>query len=115
MRAVCIFAAVSLAVIVAGAWLLGLAYDTPADGRAIRTSAGIAYVIQLFTFAIARAAPRENVIAAWGIGALLRFVALVVYALAVVNALGLPLSAALVSLAIFFFVSTLVEPVLLKS
>jgi hypothetical protein len=37
------------------------------------------------------------------------------YALVFAKALGLPLSSALVSLAAFFFVSTLLEPVLLKS
>jgi hypothetical protein len=44
----------------------------------------------------------------------LRFLTLAVYALLVVKALGLAQAPALLSLAGFFFVTTLVEPLLLK-
>jgi hypothetical protein len=44
----------------------------------------------------------------------LRFLVLGVYALVVVKALGLPVEPALVSLAAFFFLSSLVEPLLLN-
>jgi hypothetical protein len=53
--------------------------------------------------------------AAWGLGMLLRFVVLVLYAFLVVKALALPAEAALLSLVAFFFLTTLVEPMLLKS
>jgi hypothetical protein len=49
----------------------------------------------------------------WGLGALLRLITLAVYALVFVNALALPATAALISLATFFFLSTLVEPLVL--
>ena len=45
----------------------------------------------------------------------MRLMALAAYALVVTRALGLPSAAALVSLAAFFFLSTVVEPLLLKS
>jgi hypothetical protein len=49
------------------------------------------------------------------VGAVLRFLVLGVYALVFVETLALPSVAALVSLAAFFFLSTLIEPLLLKS
>jgi len=109
-----IFALVSLALIAGAAWLLTLVFPTAGDRRAIEISAVIAYVVQLSSFTIARAFAATNVIAGWGLGMLIRFVVLVIYAFAGVKVLGLPVSAALVSIAAFFFVSTLIEPVLLK-
>jgi hypothetical protein len=54
-------------------------------------------------------------VAGWGMGMLIRFIVLAIYAFLSSRVLGLPVAAALVSLAAFFFVSTLLEPVLLKS
>jgi hypothetical protein len=53
-------------------------------------------------------------VAAWGAGALLRFVALVVYALVAVKVVGLPSLPALLSLFVFFFLSMLLEPLFLR-
>ena len=55
-----------------------------------------------------------NPFAGWGMAMLLRFATLAIYGFLVVERLGLPSTAALLSLATFFFVSTLVEPPLLK-
>lgn len=115
MRKTAIFAAVSLVVIVLLAWILTFAFPTAADRHAIVVSAAIAYVVQLCSFTVARAFAATNVVAGWGLGMLLRFGVLAIYALIFVKVLGLPTSAALVSLVAFFFVSTLFEPVLLKS
>ena len=114
MRAFAAFAAATLAIVLGAGWLLTLAFPTAADLGAIVTSAWIAVGVQLVAFAIARLTLRQNVIAGWGLGALLRFLVFVVYGLVLVKALGLPMSAALVSLAVFFFLSTLVEPLLLN-
>ena len=113
-RSLALFAVISLALITAFAWVAGLFFETPEAHRAIRISAVTAFVVQLFTFAIARLVSERNVIAGWGLGALLRLVTLAVYGLVMVKALGLPAAAALISLATFLFVSTLVEPLLLK-
>ena len=55
-----------------------------------------------------------NVIAGWGLGMMLRLIALVAFGLFGVRAFGLSLEPALLSMAGFFFVSTLIEPVFLK-
>lgn len=113
MKAVGAFLAVSLALVIAGGWILGYFFPSPAEHRAIRISAAIAVAVQLVTFAIMRIVPRDQMMAGWGIGALLRFAVLGVYGLVLAKALGLPSAAALVSLATFLFVSTIVEPLLL--
>lgn len=113
-RAFAIFAVVTAVVVVVGGLVMGLVYPGPAARHAIVVSAGVALVVQLIAFAIARAASlRSSAIAGWGLGALLRMLVLAVYALVVVQALGLVSAPALISLALFFFVSTLVEPLLL--
>jgi len=114
VRAMAVYALLSLAIIAGGAWLLALAFPSPAEVRAIRVSAVLAFVVQLATFALARRTAGTNPFAGYGAGMLLRFLTLAVYAFVVVDHLALPSSAALLSLATFFFVSTLVEPPLLK-
>jgi hypothetical protein len=115
MKKTAIFAVVSLGVITALAWILTFAFSTAADRHAIVVSGLIAYVVQLCSFAIARTMAATNVMAGWGLGMLLRFAVLAVYALIFLKVLALPATAALVSLAAFFFVSTLIEPVMLSS
>jgi hypothetical protein len=114
MRKLAIYAAGSLALIAGIGWLFTLAFSTAADRRAIVLSAAIAFVVQLCSFAVTRAFKGTNVIAGWGLGMLFRFAALALYALIGVQLLHLPVAAALVSLVAFFFVSTLLEPVLLS-
>ncbi len=114
MRAILAFAATTLLIILGAGWALTFAFPSPADRSAIVTSGWIALVVQLIGFAIARLTLRHNVIAGWGLGALLRFVVLGIYAFVMVGALGLPSTAAVISLALFFFLSTLVEPLLLN-
>jgi hypothetical protein len=115
MKAVAVFAALSLALIALGAWVMTFLFDAPFAARAIWTSAAVAFAVQLIAGAIVKLSAKTNVVAGWGVGAVIRFVVLAVYALVFVKALGLPSTAALVSLAAFFFMSTLLEPLLLKS
>ena len=110
-----LFAAASLVIIAAGAGLLGLIFAGPGEHRAIVTSAAVAWAVQLVAFAIARMLAAGNVIAGWGLGMLLRLATLAVYALVIVEALALPTAPALLSLAAFFFASTLIEPLLLET
>jgi hypothetical protein len=114
MKKTAIFALVSLPVIALFAWMLMYSFPTAADAHSIVVSAVIAWVVQLVSFAIARSWATSNVIAGWGLGMLIRFFVLAIYALIGVKVLGLELTPALVSLAAFLFVSTLAEPVLLK-
>jgi hypothetical protein len=115
MKKTAIFALVSLLVIAVVGWILTFAFPTLDDRHALVVSGGIAFVVQIISFIVARAWAASNVVAGWGLGMLLRFGVLAIYALVFAKVLALPLSAALVSLVAFFFVSTLFEPVLLKS
>lgn len=111
MKALALYAGASLLLTVAVAWALGLVWTSGAEHRAILVSACVAWVVQLFAFAVAKmSVESNNVMAGWGIGALLRIAVLAVYGLVIVKAFGLPSAAALVSLAAIFFLSTLVEP-----
>ena len=109
-----IFALASAAVIMGVALIFGLVYGSPADHRAIRVSAVIAYFVQLFGFVVVLLVRTSNIFAAWGLGMLLRLVTLAVFAFLVVRGMQLPPEPALISMVAFFFLTTLVEPVLLK-
>ncbi|HEX6534482.1 MAG TPA: hypothetical protein VF041_07790 [Gemmatimonadaceae bacterium] len=114
MRRFTIFAGASLAIIVAAGALFWMLFRSPADHRAIAVSGALAFGVQLFAFAVMLMVRGRNVFAAWGLGILLRFVVLVVYAFLVLQGFGMPPESALFSLVTFFFLSTLVEPVLLR-
>ena len=94
--------------------LLTMVYGGAAERRAILVSACVALPVQLATFAGVRAMPREQVMAAWFGGTLVRFLALVVYGFLMMKVVRLPLDAALVSFATILFVLTLIEPLLLN-
>ena len=100
--------------VVGGAWLITRFFPEPAVARAVWISAGIAVVVQCVGFGFAWALRKGHAMVGWGMGMGLRFLTLAVYALLVVKALGLAQAPALLSLAGFFFVTTLVEPLLLK-
>jgi hypothetical protein len=114
VKALSLYALVSAVIIGASAAILTLAFADSGGPHAVWTSAVVAFGVQLLGFAIARFTIRENVIAGWGLGMLLRFAVLALYALVLIKALALAPAAALISLATFFFLSTLVEPLLLK-
>lgn len=109
------FAAVMVGIVLAAGGVLSLLFVASAERRAIWASAAIAVLVQaLLFFGVQRSVRGGNVIAAWGAGAIARIVVLAVYAVVIVKAFGLPSAAALVSLATFFFLSTLVEPLFLE-
>jgi hypothetical protein len=114
VKRLALFAVASGVGIAALALLFGALYSEPDAHRAIRVSAFVAYGVQLFAFMVMLAMRGTNVFAAWGLGMLLRFVALAVVAFGLVKIMVLPATPALLSLVAFFFVTTLVEPVLLK-
>lgn len=113
MKAIALYAAVTLVTIVLLAWLFGLHYASPAEREALRASAVVAGVVQVAAFGIARAMRKRNVIAGWGIGAGLCLATLVLFGFAA-RGLGLPQEAALLSLATFLFATELFEPLLLR-
>jgi hypothetical protein len=114
VRGWALYAAAIVGLIAVIGWLLSLGFAGPQDAAAIRLSAAVAIVVQLVAFAVTSVIARHHLIAGWGVGSLLRLVTLVVYALLAVKVLDLPPVAALVSLAAFLFVSTLLEPLFLR-
>jgi hypothetical protein len=109
------FALIGLVITIVVGLILTKVYGGAEERRAILISACIAFPLQVATFTLARAVPREHVMSAWAGGALLRFIALFVYGFVLAKALGLPSGPALISFAAFLFVLTLIEPLLLKS
>jgi hypothetical protein len=86
--------------------------------HAMLVSAGLAFAVQLGSYAFLRparagkGAPGELLVR-WGIGALMRFAVLVLYA-PIARIMFLSLEAALVSLVTFFFLTMMAEPLLLE-
>ena len=107
------FAAAVTGIVLVSGMLLAIPFSSVGDRAAIKASAVVAVVVQLFAFAVARVAMKSNFFAGWTIGIALRFATVIVYAFVAVKALGMPAPAALISLVTFLFLSTLVEPKLL--
>lgn len=115
MKGMLAFAAVLVLIVLAGGALLAIPFSSPDERRAVATSAVVVVAVQLLAFAIARFAGRPDSLAGWVVGAALRFVTLVAYAVVAVRVVGLPAAAALLSLVTLLFVSTLIEPRFLTS
>ena len=115
MKRLSLFFLVLLALLAATGWVLGLKFASPAEHRAIWTSAVVAATVQLVAFAALQMVQRDQIMVAWGLGTIMRLLVLAAYGFVVAGALGLPSAAAMISLAAFFFLSTVVEPLLLKS
>ncbi len=93
--------------------LLSLWLRSPADRHALVVSGILATVVQLAAFGLVHMAGQRNALAAWGLGTMFRGTALVLYGFFLAKMLGLPLTAALVSFAVFLFVSMLLESLLM--
>ena len=117
-RALAFFAGVSAALIVIATIVLRAVFRTVEQHHAMLVSAGLAFAVQLGSYALLRparagkGAPGELLVR-WGIGALLRFAVLVLYA-PIARIMFLSLEAALVSLVTFFFLTMMAEPLLLE-
>ena len=115
MRGLGRFALLATGAIVISGLLLSLVFREPDERRALLVSGCVALAVQLLTFVLVRLAAREQVMKAWGAAAVVRFATLLVYALVIVRMAGLPAAAALLGLATFFFVSTLIETRLIST
>lgn len=114
MRKAAGFAASGAALIGACGWVMTLLFPGIAESRAIVVSGVLAFVVQMVSYAVARAVGPKNIIAGWGLGMVLRLVVLTVFALVVVRLMELPLASAIVSFAVFLFVTTVIEPLFLN-
>jgi hypothetical protein len=117
-RALGLFAVVSAALIIIATVILRTYFRTVDEHRSMLVSAGLAFAVQLGTYALLRpgrsghSAPGVLLIR-WGIGAVVRLLVLVLYA-PVARVMFLSLDAALVSLVTFFFLTMMAEPLLLE-
>lgn len=117
MKKALLYALTTAAIIVVTGWLLSLAFSGrwgAAASDAVLTSAIVAGVVQIAAFGATRLLAPKNIIAAWGAGSLVRLLTLGVYGLLVVKTFGLSPAPALLSMAVFFFLLTLVEPLFLR-
>jgi hypothetical protein len=114
------FGLISLVLIAALALLFVRLFPGADSAKAVELSAVVAFVIQLVTFWVVLP-PRKgpdlpgDMLLRWSAGAVTRFLALIFYGLIATKVLGLPAAPALLSLATFFFVTMLIEPLLLKN
>jgi hypothetical protein len=108
------FIGATIAVVCLGAWIITRAMPGHEIARSVRASAIAVVIVQAATFSIAWMMRPVNVIAGWGMGMVIRLITLVLFGMFGVKAFGLALQPALLSMAGFFFVSTLIEPVFLK-
>jgi hypothetical protein len=117
-RALSFFAGVSAALIIIATIVLRNFFRTVTEHHAMLVSAGLAFAVQLGSYALlrpargGRAAPGVLLLR-WGIGAITRLVVLVLYA-PLARVMFLSLDAALVSLVTFFFLTMMAEPLLLE-
>ncbi len=117
-RSLAIFAAISAAIILVSWLVLRMVFPTSAQQQAMLASAGLAFAVQVGAFALLApgrtggAVPGE-IIVRWGMGAVIRLVALLMFAV-LAKVMHLPLDAALVSLAMYFFLTMMAEPFLLN-
>jgi hypothetical protein len=109
------FALASLALIGIAAVALTFLFRGPGDSQAIWISAAVAFGTQLAAFPLVRRLTAVNLTAGWGAGSLVRFLTLGAYGLLAALVFELPMTAALVSLALFYFVSMVIEPLFLRS
>jgi len=117
-RALGFFAGVSAALIIIATLVLRTYFRTVDQHNAMLVSAGLAFAVQLGSYALLRparpghGAPGELMIR-WAIGAVLRLFVLVLYA-PLARIINLSVEAALVSLVTFFFMTMMAEPLLLE-
>lgn len=116
-RALGFFAGVSAALIIVATIVLRTYFRTVDQHNAMLVSAGLAFAVQLGSYALLRparpghGAPGELLLR-WGIGAVLRVFVLVLYA-PLARIANMSLDAALVSLVTFLFMTMMAEPLLL--
>jgi len=106
-----------LSVVVGGIVVVGAiawAFTDSAGRQTVLVSAAAAVVVQMAAFSVTRALRERHLMLGWGLGSLLRFGALVLYAVIVARLWRAPVAPALLSFVGMLFVTTVVEPVFLK-
>ncbi len=117
-RSVGLFAAISAAIILTAWIILRLVFASDEQHQALLLAAGLAFAVQVGAFSLlapgrAAAGQPGELIIRWGMGAVIRLVVLVLFAV-LAKVMQLPLDAALVGLATYFFLTMMAEPFLLN-
>lgn len=102
-----------VALIAITGFVLSFWFRSDADRHALLVSAVLAAIVQMAAFSLLHMAGRTNALAAWGLGTIFRGTVLALYGFFLVKMLHLPSTAALVSFAVFLFVSMLLESLLM--
>jgi hypothetical protein len=118
VRSLGLFAAISAGIIFHSWLVLRLIFPTDAQQQAMLLSAGLAFAVQVGAYALlapgkSGGAMSGELMLRWGMGAVIRLVVLVIFAV-LASVIRLPLDAALVSLATYFFLTMIAEPLLLN-
>ena len=108
------FIAVTIAVACVGAWIITKVVPGGDVSRSVWVSATVVVIVQALAFRIVKMMQPADVMAGWGLGMMLRAIALAAFGFFGVKALGLSMEPTLLSMAGLFFVSTVIEPVFLK-
>src|SRR5688572_29390200 len=109
------FAVLLVALFAVTGWILSVGFKSGPERHAILVSALVAGAVQLATFGLLQLVGARNALAGWGMGIVIRGTVLVLYGLFLAKMFGLPMSAALVSFAVFLFVSMLLESYLISN
>jgi hypothetical protein len=109
------FALASLILIALAAFGLSLVFKGQGDLLAIWLSAVIAWTTQLAAFPAIRRMVATNLMVGWALGSIVRMGTLMIYALLGIMVFKLSMTPALVGLALFYFLSMVIEPLFLRS
>jgi hypothetical protein len=109
------FAMASLALIGVAAAGMAMFFKGPGEQLAVVLSALIAWTTQIVAFPAVRKLTASNLITGWAVGSLVRMGTLLVYALLGMFVFKLAMTPALLGLALFYFVSMVIEPLFLRS
>jgi hypothetical protein len=109
------FAVVSLVLIGVSAFGLSLIFRGEGDRFAITLSAAVAWTTQLAAFPAVRRMVATNLIVGWAVGSIVRMGTLLIYALLGMMVFKLSMTPALLGLALFYFLSMVIEPLFLRS
>jgi hypothetical protein len=108
-----LFALAAAAMIAASMGALMLLFRGADERHALALTALVVFAVHLVAFAVARWLKQRHVWLAWGAGSVLRLGTLIVWAVLVVKVLAVPVVPALIGCAMFLFLPTLIEPLLL--